>query len=505
MRRYLLPTLSGVLLALALGPWYIWPLAFVALAPLFYFAQQPRTRGGLFLGGCIAGSIGTLPSLYLSLFSLVMQPGAPLFTYAIRASSFLVLMVFSATFGVVALLYGIGRSKQPLLDSLLAASLYTVGELFLFTFVSGYYYPSVAHAVASFPPALIVASLGGVPLVIFVTAWTSAVLVQHSWRLVFGAGLCVAILCTGAYYYGRLHTTGGAILPIALIQRHPESLLYVTAPAPEPFGDYGLQTLIAEAVQGGVTPLVVYPFSPAEIIYSGSRPMIEGVVNLVPDAALGAWLKTFAPTSTTVVLWNTAATEGNLYDEFNVWRDGTEQTYQKHVLYPFSDYLPPWVRALGFARLPYTLTPGVAGEATINDVRLEGLFCSELQQEGYAREQAAQGDVLLSIGFDAMFPGAFAGDWSLAAARLRAAENGIPVIRSTISGPSGIVNADGSIGETTPYGSEGVMRGAVSVKKIATLYRYAGSAPAYAIMLTTLALVLYRRFWRSRSLYSADL
>ena len=40
MRRYFLPVLSGVLLALALYPFALWPLALVALAPLFYFLSD---------------------------------------------------------------------------------------------------------------------------------------------------------------------------------------------------------------------------------------------------------------------------------------------------------------------------------------------------------------------------------------------------------------------------------------------------------------------------------
>ena len=394
-----------------------------------------------------------------------MQPGAPLFTYAIRASGVLVLFAFSATFGVVTLLYGIWRNKRPLTDSLLAASLYTVGESVSFSLVSGYYYPSVAHALAPFPPALLIASLGGVPLVIFSAAWINATLAQRSWRLFLGAVIFLAVLSAGAYYYGRLHTASGAVLPVALIQRNLGSLLYVTAPAPEPFGDYGLQTLISEAAAHGSTALVVYPFSPVEITYRGSRPAIGAIQNVVPDGVLGDWLKNFVPASTTVVLWDTASVQGNLYDEFNLWQDGAEQIYQKNILYPFSDYVPQWLRTLGFARLPYPLTPGLAGEASVGGVRLEGLFCSELQQEGYAREQAGRSDVLLSIGFDSMFPGAFAGYWSLEAARLRAAENGVPVIRSSISGPSAVVNADGSVAESLPYGRRVYCKAAFQLKE----------------------------------------
>ncbi len=315
MRWYRLPILSGVLFALALWPLHLWPLALAALAPFFYFAAQPGlSRRQTFFGGFFTGALAVTPTLYVSLFQLAMQPGAPLLTYAVRTSSLFFFFFIGALFGGLALLYRALRSKNSLSDSLLAASLYTLVELILFPIFGGYYYASLAHALTPFPPALLVASLGGVPLLIFAAAWVNAVLAQRSRRLALGAFLFLAVACTGAWWYGQSHMARSSSLSVAVIQRSPGSLVYVGAPAPVPFGDYGLQTLISQAVNGGKTDLVVYPFSPVEATYEGSLPVIEGLTNIEPDEIIGTWLRSFVPASTTVVLWNSVAEQGSLYD-----------------------------------------------------------------------------------------------------------------------------------------------------------------------------------------------
>ncbi len=489
MRRYFLPILSGILLALTFYPFFIWPFALVGLAPLLYFSAQPTySRKEIFWWSFIAGGISVSTTLYASLFQLAMQPGAQALTYAVRASSIFFFVFIGALFGVAMLTYRTLRGHGVLLDSLLAASLYTLIELLLFPIFGGYYYASLAHALVPFPPALLVASLGGVPLVIFVAAWVNASLVQRSWRLIFGSLLFIAAACICSFWYGQTYATTGKSLPVATIQRLPQSLIYVTAPAPKPFSDYGLQELIAKASDGGKTTLVVYPFSPVEVAYIGEHPTVEEFTSIVPDQTLGVWLRGFVPASTTVMLWNMAARQGSLYDEFEFWDNSLRQTYQKRILHTLSDYTPQWMRSLGLARVPYTLTPGAESEVSVAGVKIRGLACSELQQERYARGQAIDGNILLAVGFDGFFPGSMASNWSLKTARLRAAENGLPVIRANIFGPSALINADGSIQKQIAYNKAGILAGSVSIQKIPTVYAYSGSLP---ICIFIVAILLY--------------
>ena len=83
------------------------------------------------------------------------------------------------------------------------------------------------------------------------------------------------------------------------------------------------------------------------------------------------------------------------------------------------------------------------------------------------------------------------------AARLRAAENGVPLIRAHIFGPSALINADGTIAASLPYGAAGILRGDVSMNKIPTLYAYAGSLPVYLFIAAVLLYFLILRVYNN--------
>jgi apolipoprotein N-acyltransferase len=492
VKRWSLPLLSGVLIAASLYPLYLWPLAPVALAPLFYFSFGERSRRERFIGGFCAGVVAVAPTLWFSLAQLEPQPGASLLTLAVRASSLFFLVFIGALFGALAAAVGELRSQNPLRDTLAAAALYTVLEQILFFAFGGYYYASLAHALAPLALARAVASVGGVPLLIFAAAWFSASLARAvrggAWRALALCALCIAAVGGGASWYAAARAVPGPVFIAAVIQRTPESLLYVTAPPPTPFGDYPLQVLITQAATD--TPLVVYPFSPVEATYIGAAPALATLGALEPDATIGEWLARAAPASTTVLLWNTVAEDGKPYDEFELWHAAARQVYQKHELYALSDYTPRWLKQLGMARLPYEIAPGVADDVSIEGVNIGGLACSELQQESYVRSQARGRDLLLAVGFDGFFPGPLAGQWSLEAARLRAAENGTPLLRSSLFGPSAFIAADGSVVSALGYGQSGILAGSLSITKRPTLFTYAGEWPAWVLIVASLAWVL---------------
>jgi apolipoprotein N-acyltransferase len=103
--------------------------------------------------------------------------------------------------------------------------------------------------------------------------------------------------------------------------------------------------------------------------------------------------------------------------------------------------------------------------------------------------------LVIAVGSDAMFPGPLSGNFALAAARLRAAENGVPVVRGNLEGPSAILGADGSVQAMLSYGETGVLRGVIALQEGSkTLYAKTGSWPVVAFALVMVALATARRF-----------
>lgn len=483
-RRYALPVLSGIALALVFFPFYLWPLVFVALAPFFYFVLATRrsTRELLF-GGFFVGVIGIGPLVYLSLAQLMLFPDAPLFTFVIRASSVPTVLLVGMLFAFVGWAYSSLRSPSTLLNITIAASLYLlVVECPLFWIFDGYYYGALSHAAAALPPVLFAAALGGAPLVSFIIVLGNAALAEalHARQgglknFLFLPGLIVFVW--GSFYVGEYlqpfaAQEGKEVLAIAVIQDRFESY---TPQGPE--------------------EVVIYPFS-----------LSGGITTPAEDGAIGEQVARLVSTSTTVVLWQTTEEAGAYYDELAMWRAGEKSAYRKRTLYALSDdYTPQWLRNLGIEKSPYGIMAGAPDNAArINGQEAGALICSELHQSELARATASNTPFIIAVGSDSMFPGSLSGDFSLAAARLRAAENATPLIRANLAGPSAVINADGSLQATLGYGEQGILRGDVSIapyKK--TPYAQFGAGPTYGTALFVVAFASALAF-RRRAVTAPD-
>lgn len=466
VRRYGLALLSGVALALAFFPFYLWPLAFVALAPFFYFAAGAhRSRGQIFIGGFLTGLIGIGPLVYLSLAQLTLFPDAEAFTFLIRASSVPVALFTGALFGLLALAYAALRIRSAALNALVGASLYFVLiEMPLQWFFDGYYYGAFSHATASFGASLAAASLGGAALASWLVALCSAVLGE--------AGCAYK---SGHTYFFLAPLLVALTLAVLWAEHH-------FAPV-APSGEKELQVAVVQGTAEDYAPnaaddLVVYPFS-----------FTVGVAAPAEDKAIGERLAVALPASTTAVLWQTLEVNGLYYDELAAWQNGIKTVYRKRELYALSDdYTPQWLKSLGIEKSPFGVTAGEGGIIEISGILAGALLCSELHQAPLARQTASASSLMLAVGSDNMFPGSLSGNFSLAAARLRAAESGIPLVRANQEGPSAFIAHDGSLEASLAYGERGVLQGSVAISRVQTLYARVGDAPVGAIVFIVLVL-----------------
>ena len=126
-------------------------------------------------------------------------------------------------------------------------------------------------------------------------------------------------------------------------------------------------------------------------------------------------------------------------------------SYDKAHLVPYGEYLPMrWLlEPLGLSRLvpgslDFTPGPGARTIALPNGFEMGVQVCYEIIFSGEVVDRDNRPDFIFNPSNDAWF-GAWGPPQHLAQARLRAAEEGIPVIRSTPTGISAIIAADGSI------------------------------------------------------------
>ena len=139
--------------------------------------------------------------------------------------------------------------------------------------------------------------------------------------------------------------------------------------------------------------------------------------------------------------------------------------YDKAHLVPFGEYLPfrPLLSSIGLSRLApgdLDFAPG-PGPRTVylGRWRKVGMqLCYEIIFSGHVVDWANRPDFIFNPSNDAWF-GSWGPPQHLAQAQLRAAEEGIPVIRSTPTGNSAIVDARGMVVKSLPWRTAGVIDG----------------------------------------------
>ncbi|WP_343613545.1 apolipoprotein N-acyltransferase [Novosphingobium sp.] len=177
-------------------------------------------------------------------------------------------------------------------------------------------------------------------------------------------------------------------------------------------------------------------------------------------------------------------------------------SYAKAHLVPYGEYLPMrgLLEPLGLARL----VPGEIdfragpGPRTVDlaDLGKAGMqICYEIIFSGQVVDREHRPDYIVNPSNDGWF-----GDWGppqhLAQARLRAIEEGLPVLRSTTNGVSAVVDADGLIRHAAPRGVGARFDGFVPPAHAATLFASMGNTLPLVwavLLLGGSALVLRRK------------
>jgi len=175
--------------------------------------------------------------------------------------------------------------------------------------------------------------------------------------------------------------------------------------------------------------------------------------------------------------------------------------YDKAHLVPLGEYLPfrPLMTPLGLARIvPGTLDfwdgPGP------RTLHLPGLppmgvqICYEIIFPAQVIDAADRPAWLLTISNDAWF-GADGPPQHFAQARLRAIEEGLPVVRATPTGISGIIDARGGVVAALPHLTEGVVEGVLPAPLPATPFARLGHLTTllFGLLLVALAIIDARR------------
>lgn len=175
--------------------------------------------------------------------------------------------------------------------------------------------------------------------------------------------------------------------------------------------------------------------------------------------------------------------------------------YDKAHLVPYGEYLPmPWLlKPLGLARLvpgdmDFAAGPGPRSLAIPGFGEIGVQICYEIIFSGQVINPAHRPRLLFNPSNDAWF-----GKWGppqhLAQARMRAIEEGLPIVRATPTGISAVIAADGRLVATVPHETAVAIDVAMPAPLPPTLFSRIGNWAALivALLLGATAVAIRRR------------
>ncbi|HLL59858.1 MAG TPA: apolipoprotein N-acyltransferase [Allosphingosinicella sp.] len=175
--------------------------------------------------------------------------------------------------------------------------------------------------------------------------------------------------------------------------------------------------------------------------------------------------------------------------------------YDKAHLVPYGEYLParPILSRLGLSRLapgdidfdsgpgPQSLVLPLVGKVGFQ-------LCYEIIFSGEVIDRRNRPNILFNPSNDAWF-GAWGSPQHLAQARLRALEEGMPVLRSTPTGISAVIDSEGRLLHSLPWRTAGVIDAQLPAPKPPTLFARGGNVLpfVFALLLVGIAIAVSRK------------
>ncbi len=461
LRRLSLALLAGGASVFAFAPFGLFPLAFVGLAVLAWLlGGAARRREGFALGFAwgLGAYIGGVSWLYVALERYGGMP-APLAALAIALfCAYLALYPGLAGAVFVALRRACGGSAMR------AAALF--GALWLLTeWLRGVVFtgfPWLAIGYSQTPPS----PLGGLLPVIGVygvgglVAFVAALLAfvrpadwlrpRRAWR----PALAVAVLCAGgAGLLGKAWTApSGAPVAVALVQTNFEQSLKWD---PARFAD------VLQANLDLVREAFLQPQAPAIVVLPETT--LPTLLDRLPEGYVD-WLARLAREAGGDLVMGVFRRDqaGHIYNAAVGLGTAPVQHYAKQHLVPFGEYSPPlfgWFYKL--AQIPMSdQTRGAPdqppmqldGQRVALNICYEDLFGAELIRALPAAT------LMLNISNLAWYGDSLAQPQHLQIARVRALETGRPMLRSTNTGMTALVQPDGRVVGVLPAFERGVLR-----------------------------------------------
>ena len=452
---------GGAMAAWAMPPDAIPPALLALYAPLFLLLSGARGRGSGFLLGWSAAF-----GFHLLGLSWVGE------AFLVEAEKFGWMRPFAMgglpaglalLFGLTGALFVRLRRGKPAADLGLFAGLVLAAEWLRGTILTGFPWNLPVQAWDGFPGVLQAAAwIGpyGLSLLTVLSAAAFGLLAMlPPLRAVLLVALASLPLATAAALGNWRLAEAPAQMPtvpdvkLRLVQPNiPQREKWLPQMRAENFRRH--LTMSRDAAAAGVTH-VIWPEAATSFLLLDSPDALDAIREVVPP---GGALITGTPRKMG------ESGQGALYGNSAViLNDAAEPvaTYDKHHLVPFGEYVPlrDWlpVERLAAGRGDFTPGPGPQTLAVPGAPPVSPLICYEGIFPLGVREEAKPPEWLLNITNDAWFGSSAGPHQHLAIARLRAIEQGLPLVRVANTGISAVIDPYGRNLHAMAVGTQGVI------------------------------------------------
>lgn len=495
-RRWTVAALAGAVATLALPPFHFLPALVIAFVALMWLldgaAAGPRPLRAIFALGWWFGFVHFITGLYWISNALLVDAATFgwLVPFAVAGLS-----AYFALFPALAVMLA-GRAAAGWPRALALASAWAGAEYLRGLLLTGFPWNPVGSAFAVGPELMQAAALGGafgLSLLAVLVAALPAALAQpgRAGRIATALALVIvaAMWAGGALRLAAVPVADGAGPRMRVVQGAvDQAVKWDRARARGHFESY-LALSRAPGRDGRAPDVVIWPETAVPAVYDGNGSFSKALAQaLAPDGTLITGVIRRDGRGAQLRLWNSVIAVNG--------RGQLLATYDKHHLVPFGEYVP--LRGLlGFSKLTagrLDFSPGTGARV----IDLPGLpsaavlICYEVifpgEVPGHRPDGLPRPGWLLNLTNDAWF-GMSAGPYQhLAAARLRAAEQGLPLVRVANTGISAVIDAYGRTRAELALGQPGVLDAALPTALAETPYARFGAGMHWALILAALAL-----------------
>lgn len=459
-RIYVIALLLGATATAALPPFFITPAAMIAFSGLLWLLTQVKSRCGAFITGFCFGFGHFVTGLYWISYSLLID--AEQFAWLIPFAVSLLPAVFACYIGIVTLAsYSLGWRGWKLV---LAFTIFWVAAEWLRAHLfTGFPWNLIGYiwtvSDVTLQPAAIF-SIYGLSVLALLFACLPAVWIWQSKESSQLPTFIIALLVICPFLWGEwrlMHAPSAdayqRAFPIRLVQPNiPQQLKWHPDTRMKAFQRH---IELTESSYGDVPPtLVIWPESALPFILEEEPSFRRQMAQALPQ---GSYLMTGA------IRWD--GQQEKIWNALQVMDDKGDivASYDKYKLVPFGEFVPfreifPFINKITPGGRDFSAGEGAETLSVYNIPPFSPMICYEaIFPEHIAKEDDVSPRWLLNVTNDGWFGDSTGPHQHFHMTRVRAVEQGLPLVRVANTGISGVIDEYGRVIAKLPLGQTGVI------------------------------------------------